>query len=719
MHGPMVPRATMENVAGGDGESSVPVLTQYFRVILRWRLLILGSIALAVLIGVMATLLATPEYTAVTRIEINREGSRIVAVEDVTPETSAVDEEFYQTQYGLLRSRSMAQRVARQLRLQDNQAFFAMFGREDDFSGGRGAAAQSERLRIATDILLDQVNVEPIRLSRLVDISWTGPDPGLSARIANAWATSFIEFSLERRFEATAYARRFLEQRLEQLRRRLEESERQLVGYASSQAIINIPVGSADDQGRVSERSLTAESLSALNAELARATAERVRAEGRLRQAGGATSESLTNPGISGLRQRRAEVAAEYARLQTQFEAGYPAVQALAAQLRQLDQAISREEGRVSGSIQSAYRDAVSREQQLAERVEALKANFLDQRRRSIQYNIFQRDVDTNRELYNGLLQRYKEIGVAGGVGENNISIVDLARVPERPSRPRPLINLLLSLAVGTVLGFALAFIREQMDETIADPTDIETRIGLPLLGAVPKSQVEDPLVELHDPKSPLVEAYLSVQASLAFSTDHGVPPTLAVTSTRPAEGKSTTATALAYVLARSGARVILIDGDMRSPSVHAGLQLPNDRGLSTFLAGAAELDALIQATEREPFVIMAAGPQPPNAAELLRSERLPLLLKLLLERFQHVVIDCPPVMGLADAPLIASRTDGTVFVVEARGVKARLAKVALNRLRQGRAQLLGTVLTKFESKQAHFGYGYDYGYDYGSKRRA
>lgn len=699
---------------------AVPLLMQYFRIAIRWRWLIAGAVAIALLLGVVLTLLATPRYTASTRIEINREDTRIVNVEGVEPKASAADQEFYQTQYGLLRSRSLATRVARDLRLADSADFFRTFGKEEVYERlGQGAPNQAgvrnARLREAATILLENLSVAPIRLSRLVDISFTSPDPQLSALIANAWGTKFIESNLDRRFEATAYARRFLETRLAQLRGRLEESERQVVGYASNQSIINIPVGSADASGRPQERSLTADSLAAMNSALADATAARVQAESRAGgTANGAVPEALLNPAIASLRQRRADAAAEYSRLLAQFEPGYPPAQAIQAQIQQLDRSIAREETRVQASMQNAYRDSVQRESALNARVEGLKQSFLDQRRRSIQYNIFQRDADTNRELYNGLLQRYKEIGIAGGVGTNNVSIVDRADVPERPSQPRPLMNLLLALLSGLAIGVGLALVREQIDETVTDPTDLEKRIGLPLLGAIPKTDGQNPLVELKDPKSSLIEAYLSVQASLAFSTDHGIPRTLTVTSTRPAEGKSTTAYAIAYSIARNGAKTILVDGDMRSPSVHQDLGIGNEKGLSTYLSGTDNLEGLIQYPEGEPFAALSAGPQPPNAAELLRGERLTTLLQELLAKFDHVVIDSPPVMGLADAPIIASRTEGTVFVVEARGVRARMARLALGRLRQGRALLLGTVLTKFESKRAHFGYGYDYGYGYG-----
>ena len=715
------PRVTVVDAANGAAEQrTVPLVTQYLRIAFRWRWLILGAIAIALLLGLVATLLTTPLYTATTRIEINREANRVVNVDDVQPKTSPVDVEFYQTQYGLLKSRSLAERVVRQLRLADNRAFFETMGGAGAFEeAARGAStakvARERRSSAAASILLGNVDISPIRGSRLVDIRWTSPDAGLSARIANAWADGFIESNLERRFDATAYARRFLEQRLDQLRQKLEESERQLVAYASNQAIINVPVPGADAAGHSQERSLTADSLAAMNSELASATADRIRAESRLREAsGGAVSEALSNPAIATLRQRRAELAADYSRMMAQFEPDYPPAQQLQAQVKQIDRSLAREEQRVQSTLRNAYQDSVRREQELKQQVEGLKSNFLDQRRRSIQYNIFQREVDTNRELYNGLLQRYKEIGVAAGVGTNNVSVVDPAQIPKAPSRPRPLVNLFLALVAGVLAGVGLALVREQIDETVADPADLESRLGLPLLGAIPKFAGDSPLVELKDPKSDLVEAYLSVQINLAFSTDHGFPRTLAVTSTRPAEGKSTTAYAIAYTVARNGARTLLIDGDMRSPSIHFGLGLTNARGLSNYLAGTDDLAGLIQRPEGEPFAVLTTGPQPPNAADLLRSDRFQALLDELLAQFDHVVIDSPPVMGLADAPIIASRTEGTIFVVEAHGVKARVARLAIGRLRQGRAQMLGTVLTKFDFKRAHFGYGYDYGYGYG-----
>lgn len=695
-----------------------PLITQYLAIAMRWKWLILACVALALAAGALFTLLATPQFTATTRLEITREATRIVNVQGVEPETTPIDAEFYQTQYGLLESHSLAERVVRQLRLADDKAFFARFGRDDLFDSQSDAERvhnRSEREKVAADILLDHLAVNPIRLSRLVDVSFTSSDPAFSAQVANAWSTAFIEANLERRFAATAYARKFLEDRLGQIRQRLEESERKLVGYASKEAIINIPVGS-NREGQTEERSLTADSLATLNQALAQAVADRVAAESRLRRTSGTSREDLSNTTLGTLREQRAQAAAEYSRLMTQFEPGYPAAKALAAQIATLDRSIAAEEGRGSNLLQADYRNALEREQRLRERVNALKGEFLDQRTRSIDYNILQRDVDTNRELYNGLLQRYKEIGVAGGVGNNNVSVVDPAAIPTRPSSPRVVLNLLLALLGGLAVGIGLAVVRSQMDETVSDPGSVEAKVGIPLLGAIPMTRGEDPQSELLDPKSGLAEAYLSVQSSLAFTSDHGIPRTFGITSTRAGEGKSTTAFALANAIARSGARTILIDGDMRSPSVNENVGISNRQGLSNFLTGQDDFASLIQRVEAYPMEFLTAGPSPANAAELLRGSRFETLLRKLTQEYDHVVVDSPPVLGLADAPIIGSQVEGMIFVVQAGEVKAGLARRALNRLVQSRTHVLGAVLTRFDPRQTMFGYDYGYGYGYGSR---
>jgi len=698
------------------------VIRQYLRIALRWRYVIIGAVVVSMLIGLVVTLLMTPRYTAKTTIEISRESDHVTNFQGVDREASIADQEFYQTQYGLLQARSLAERVATDLRLVNDPAFFAAFGITEKsdpafaLANGRYPAnGRAERLRVAGSLLLKHISINPERLSRLVNISFESPDPQLSAKVANAWAENFIRTNLERKVQATAYGRDVLKRQLAQLKERLDQSQRQLVDYASTQRIINIP---GQGQGSA-ERPIVVDDLSALNTALSKATADRIEAEASFRQSGraGASTTALVNPAINGLRQRRAELAADYQRMMNQFEPGYPAAQALRSQIRELDDSIGREERRVSGSLEADYRQALQRERELQARVDELKSRYIDVRRRSIQYNIYQQEVDSNRALYDGVLNRFKEIGVAGGVGVNNVSVVDTADVPLKPSSPRMLLNLALALVVGAVLGAGLAFALEQMDESIADPGEIERRLGLPLLGSVPKVVGITPREALLDRKSELVDSYLAIYTNLRFTTEHGVPRSLSVTSTRPAEGKSTTAIALATMLAREGRRVILVDGDMRSPSVHALGGVSHDYGLSNFLSGENDIGRLTFQIADLGISAMSAGPIPPNAAELLTGSRLALLLDQLIEHYDHIIIDSPPVMGIADAPLIGTRVEGVVYAVESHGIRSTLVKTAIGRLATANVHIIGSVLTKFEPRKSHYGYGYGYEYGYGYGR--
>jgi succinoglycan biosynthesis transport protein ExoP len=690
-----------------------PLVTQYLNVARRRKWLILGAIAVALALGVGLTLMMTPQYTAKATLEIQRESFNIVRVQGVEPETSTADQEFYQTQYGILESDALAQRVATNLNLFNNQAFFTLMRSNQAtqwFQNGRpiaGASTRELRIQKAGELLSQHLSIAPVRLSRLVHISFSSPDPSFSALVVQAWTRNFIESSLERRFEATSYARRFLETRLEQLRTRLDESERRLVAYATQQGIVSLP-GSTE----AGERSVVADDLANLNRARSLATADRVQAESRIGR--GATTETLENPAINGLRQRRAELQGEYSRMMVQFDPEYPPAAAARQQIAALDAAIAREESRIQTSLRGTYQSSVERERQLTERVNALQSGVLDLRRRSIQYNIFSREVDTNRQLYDALLQRYKEIGIAAGVGINNISVVDPAQVPVVPSSPKLLLNLLLALMAGLAVGGALALFVEQIDDAIADPSELRSMLDLPILGVVPNIKGSEPVEALDDRKSDISEAYLTVQSNLAFTTDHGVPRNLLVTSGQPGEGKTTTAYALAKMLGRTGRKVLFIDGDMRSPAVHHLFDLPNERGLSNFLSGDDNIDGLIQRREDLNLAVITAGPQPPSAAELLSGNRVELLIGRMAKLFDHIIVDSPPVMGLADAPLFSRRMEGVIFVVRANSSRASTVRVAIDRLASAQAHILGAVLTRFEVKRAHYGQGYDLGYGYG-----
>lgn len=705
-----------------DDAHETPILLEYWQAALRHRIAIAIIVAVCIALGIIATLLMTPYYTSTSTIEISREQDRVTNVEGVVASDSAAQNlEFYQTQYSLLESRSLAERVVRSQNLAARDNFFEIFDVDPDNSGlltetsnAQSAAERNKRLKLAADLLEENIAVSPIRGSSLVDINFQSPSPALSTQIANAWVEEFVASNLDRRTASTAYARRYLEGRLADLKQSLEDSERNLSTYADNKEIITLSSEQTASGKTVSQKTLSTATLEALNEALAQATADRIAAESEARQGAG-NKIALTNSTLNNLREERAKVQAEYAKLMTLFEPEYPAAKALASQIAALDISIVAEDTRSRTGTSARYQEALSRERQLLAQVDRLKGQFSSERRDSIQYNIFQREVDTNRELYNGILQRYREIGIAG-VGANNISVVDRAQPSDRPSSPNLLLNIALAVLAGMGLAAAYVFVMEQIDQTVKDTSDLKSKLGIASLGSIPDLEKEDILVSLGDKKSVAWEAYLSIRTSLAFLTDHGVPRSFLLTSTRPNEGKSTSALALASVLASTKKRILLIDGDMRNPSLHQMIGTKNTEGLSNYLAGEDKLDQLIQKDGPYGFDAMSAGPIPPNAAELLSSSRMRELIIKLAETYDTVIVDAPPVLGLADIPLLADSVEGVIYTIEAGGVKLRGIQSAIQRVRSSHAHIFGGIVTKVQAKHSSYGYGYDYQYSYGSK---
>lgn len=706
-------------IEDNDRESAI---TQYVQILLRRRWLVLAGIVLGLLAAIYATVTTTRLYRATATLEILREASKIVDIKDTQPTAAVGQQEFYQTQYGLLRSRALAEQVVRSLRLDENETLlYGYTGNTPDTASNNRAAQRKQLVNQATGIVQRNLTVAPTRNSGLVAISFDSPDPALSQRVANAVAENFIQSNLARRFDASAYARRFLEDRLSQVRGKLEESERALVAYASREQIVNIDSpSSGDNEGRSQQgQSITSADLSALNGALATAKAERIAAEAKFaqaRRAGGlGLSEANQDSAISALRAQRAQLSADYSRQLAKFQPEYPTMIALRQQIGELDRQIGGQAGAIVGAVRSEYQVSLQREQALQKQVDGLKANVLDLRSRSIQYNIYQRDADTNRILYDGLLQRYKEIGIAGGVGTNNVSVVDPAMAPGAPFTPRTIPNLLIGLITGLLAGAGLALLMEQLDESIVAPHDLERKLGVPLLGSIPRvADNENALDMLEDRKSPVSEAYISVQTSLRFATNHGTPRSVLLTSSKASEGKSTSSVSLARNMAALGKSVVLLDGDMRNPSIHKLFDLSNKAGLSDALAGTDDVTKLLHPIKGSTLTVVTAGPIPPNPAELLAGTRLREFVAKLLETHDHVIIDGPPIMGLADAPLIATAVEGTIFVIAAIETRARAARVALRRLIDVQAHIVGAILTKFDAK--HVGYDYGYSYDYGAR---
>ena len=699
-------------------------LLAYWRILLKRRWLVLGVLAGVTAVALLLTLLATPIYRATAMLQIEREMQQVVQVEGITQVQGGQDWDFYQTQYELLKSRALAERVADELNLASSGMLQQL---EQPSWTGRVMALLRPEKRVAAatpatsttavqrnqavGVVRGGLHVEPIRDSALVRLHYDSPIPAFSARVANAIAEGFIASGIERRFGASSYAKKYLEDQLAQVKAKLEQSERQLVEFAQKEGIVT---SGKDGQ------SLEGQNLSDLNSALAAAQDQRIRAQarwGQARSARGAAlpADMLSNSIIRTLQQQRAQLQGQYQEKLQVYKPDYPLMQQLKGQLDELDKQIGSELSNIRASVKAEYDAAAAQEGMLMGKLGGLRSQTLDVDKRSIQYNILKREIDTNRELYDGLLQRYKEVGVAGNLSANNISIVDRAEVPGGPFKPSLTMNITIGLGLGLLLGMLLAFVLEFLDDTLKTPQDIEQRLRLPVLGIIPKLSKQTPHEAAQDLRSAFSESYRSVRTALQFSTDGGVPRVLLVTSPGAAEGKSTSALTLARNFAQLGKRVLLIDADLRNPSQHKALNLRADAGLSSLLAGAAQLPNVVCDTDDERLKVILAGPLPPNPAELLSGSKLVTLLTLAAQIYDQVIIDGPPVLGIADAPILGNIATGTLLVIQSGHTRIASAQASIKRLHSARAHLIGTLLTQYDAKVAGYGYTYEGYYAYGA----
>lgn len=705
-------------------------LREYWDILVRRRWTVFIFFLIVVSAAMVATFLMTSIYRASLTLQIERDVPKVVAYQ-TSPTESPQERDFYQTQYELLKSRTLAERVVNQLGLADHPLYrghdlasadsslaWANNSTEiDQASAQRLDQARTQYLEGTISAFGGALTIEPVRNSRLIKIHFDSPDAQLSAKAANALAKAFIEINLERRMDASSYAKKFLEERLSQMRARLEDSERELVKYAREERIINVD----------EKRSAVAQKMQELNTALARAEEERIKQQALHAQHKGAdglgSTLILQSPVVQHLAEIKAKLEADYQKDLRVYKPAYPSMQRLKSQIDEIQAKINQEAGQVRAAIKGGYEAAVEKEKLLSAQLELTKNELLTLQDNSIQYNSLKREADSNRTLYEGLLQRMKEVGVAGGIDINNISIVDKAEIPTRRHKPSLAINGLLAVFIGLFGGVGLAFFFEQVDDTVKTPEEVERYFGLPVLGVIPivkeatNTGEDDPKLALSaqtDPRSAFAEAYRSVRTALQFSTPEGAPRVLAVTSPSIGEGKSTTSLSLAIHFAQTGGLVLLIDADLRKPSLHKALDLDNGHGLTNYLAGEASLSEITKPSFIPHMFFIPTGPLPPNPADLLASAKMVSLLSLATEKFQYVILDGPPVLGLSDAPILANMADGTILVVEAACTRRGFAQNAIKRLRGARARLIGGIVTKLEvggKSYAYYQHSYYYAY--------
>jgi capsular exopolysaccharide synthesis family protein len=645
---------------------------------------IVAVVAGALLCGVAVLLLQPRLFTASASVELSDPGEDIVRDRDARSLPSQEIDRMLQTQVDILASRSLAAIVWASL---------------DPATRSAIAATGSDPL----DTLQYDLAIGLPPNSRLITIAFTSEQPARAAAVANAFAAAFVRQNLQRKFDSSTYARTFLEQQLGTVRARLEKSDRALIAYARSADLL-APEGNAVG-------SLTSASLTELNQSYSQARATRLQAEQKWRQAQAtplmSLPEVLANAGVQQLTGRRAELEARLAEDLQRRRDEHPEVRRMLASIAELDRQIEALAGNIRASAHDQYLVAAGQERALGRSVARLKGASFDEQDRSVRYTILKREADTNRELYAALLQRFKELSARAGATNNNMALVDAATVPTVPVSPRPAHTMALAGVSGLILAFLLVGSRELFNERVREPAQIGGKLPLALLGVVPA------IARRESAAHEFAEAHHALCAAID-AAGSGRPGSLLVTSSEPGEGKSTTALGLATAWASLGRSVLLIDADLRKPTLHIALGCGQTAGLSDVLAGRTSAAAEIHPAGPGGFDFLSAGTPHPTPAALLGQHRLGPLLDDLTQRFEIVILDGPPVLGLADAPRLAAAAGATIFTIEADRLSRSRVMFALARLMGARATMLGAVLTRFDAGK--FGYGSTYRYDYGAR---
>lgn len=681
--------------------------------LLRYRWLVAAFTLAGLALGYALYSLQTPVYRATARIEISAPAARVM--DELSPVTQSADLRAVQTAVERLKSSVIAADAVDRLALGENAAFvspprrFALPWPLDRTEQPRITGLSPEEARETAIARVRQgLSVSALRNTAIVSLSFDHPDRELAQLVANQLAGSFISLRQRDTSTASQLAQQFIEAQVKTAERKLQASEERLVAYAKAEGL-----SMADEGG-----SLVAQNITALNASLSEAIAQKLSAASTVRQIengeGKSLREVLENPALRDMQARIVALKAEYRQKLKTFKPDFPDMRMLAAQLGEFERQADALSKSLILSIRQRLTEAETREAQLRDRLGALEteqAAYLDKR---IHYSMLKREVDANRAQHQGLIDKLNQAGVGASMTAVSASILDPAALPESPIAPNLTRSLLASLLAAGLAGSALIVALERLDNRFRRPQQVETELGLPvlaLLPLVPKHQLE---ATLSQHGSPLTEAYRSLRSALQFSAPGGLPRVILITSAEPGEGKTTTAIALAKSIADLGRRVVLVDCDLRQPTVHRELRIANELGLSNILTNTAPRVGAVDLFERvlPNLFVLTSGPVAPNPSDLLSSARMDLLLRALGEAYDTVILDGPPVIGLADAPILSRLAEGTLMVVSARSVSRRVARNALQRLRLAGGTILGAALSKVDLD------GFDYREAYGTSGR-
>jgi len=682
-------------------------IDEYVRVLVKRRWAVLSVLLCLVGIAALYSFTATPIYKATVQILIERQTPRLLEQPGAPAPYDHSSEEFYQTQYKLLESRALIKKVVDKLQLKEHRYYSVIF-KELPPTGDEAAKQQAEESLM--DSIARNTEVKPIRQSSLVNISFSHRDPKFAAQVANTLAQSYIDQSLELRFAASQVASAWLEAKLVDARKKLEDSEAKLNQYKREFGIV----------GLEDKENITTQKLEQLNKDLLTAQTHRMEAETRFKEVseGRPISQVLNNALIQTLKSQEAKIIAEQSELGRKYGPIHPRMIQLNHELTATRAKIGTEMSQVIQAVKNEYYMAQAQEQKLKAALEAQKVDTQDMSDRGIQYRVLLRDVETTRALYENMLKSLKATTATENTPPTNIRIVYPATVPTGPASPRKMLNLLIAAIFGLVLGTSLAFGLEHLDTSLKTPEEVEHWLEIPNLAIIPHIEagpLDDELgapglVTALDTQSIVSESYRSLRTSILFSTPVHAPQVLLVTSALPTEGKTLTAANLAIVMSKNEPKVLLVDADLRRPTLHQLFEVEQEPGLSNFLVG--EMEELPVVPTRVPHLFLVpCGHIPPNPSELLGSERMREFLAMAKDQFGRVILDSPPLMSVTDGAILASKADGVLLVVRAESAPRKAVMEARDRVLNLKAPLLGALLNDVPLKRDGYHYGYHYHY--------
>ena len=727
--------------------------------VLRRRRNVLLTVALLILLATaIQVFTVTPLYRASVLVQIDPDQSLALPYAPMSnaPPSYLANQEYLRTVVANLETRSLASRVVERLDLAERPEFNDEPNRGlliESTVGLVGAAksllgkvkswlpsdspAAGESVDVYVNQLLANLEVQWVKDTRLLEVTFQSPDPAFAAEVANALVEEFIAQHNEMQFEAVGKVAKFLGTQLQNLKLKVEESEQALLDYARENDIVR------NDQ----LESIDVKKLADLTDELTQVESELTQKAAQYQAIQTASPDnfppSLSNKTIETLMDRLANLKGDRAEFSSQRGANWPGLVALEEEIRQIEGALEVEKNAALNEARSDYQLAVDRHARLKQAADGQRQVVDELSSNSIRYNILKRDVETNQGLYEGLLMRLKEVGVATGLQSGNIFVTDPAAVPRRPASPRRVVSLALAVVFGLGLGVVFALVVEGLDDSVKTLDDVTQELRLPALGTVPSMTSGDEdssrswwrgkqAIDVDEERHPLLasdaegdlslkarEAYRMLRTSLLLSHSDSPPSVILVTSALPRDGKTTTAANLAIALAQTGGRTVLVDLDMRKPDLGRLFHTTERTGLSNYLSGNASLGDQLRETSYPQLQLVTAGPQAPNPTELIISQRMSTGLRFLRENFTYILIDSPPALGLADALALSQLVDG-VIVVARSGVTPKAALSSLvTRLQDARAQLLGVLLNDVDYHRLGYGRSqYLYSYDYYSRAR-